>query len=68
MLFVLGSRCGRWASSRSRNLEAAQGFDVALVNALAATALIALALFLVVSALLRVRSERRGAIEPARVA
>ena len=29
---------------------------------------IALAVFLVISALLRVRSERRGAIEPVRVA
>ena len=50
------------------NLEAAQGLDVALVNALAAAALIALALFLVVSALCGVRAERRGAPAPARVA
>jgi carbon starvation protein len=67
MLFVLTITL--WALSRLAlaNLEAAEGFDVQLVNALAATALIALALFLVVSALLRLRSESRRPVEPVRV-
>ena len=64
MLFVLTITLWALGKLAIANLEAAQGFDVALVNALAATALIALALFLAGSALLRVRAERRRATEP----
>ena len=42
------------------NLAASRGFDLELVNALAASALIGLALYLVVTALARLRAERRA--------
>jgi carbon starvation protein len=60
MLFVLTITLWALGKLAIGNLQAAQGFDVQLVNALAATALIALALFLAGSALVRVRAERRG--------
>ncbi len=59
MLFVLTITLWALGKLAIANLEAAKGFDVLLVNALAATALIALALFLAGSALARVRRERR---------
>jgi carbon starvation protein len=68
MLFVLTITLWALGKLAIANLEASQGFDVLLVNALAATALIALALFLATSALVRVRAERRAAARPARVA
>ena len=64
MLFVLTITLWALGKLAIANLAAAQGFDVELVNALAAAALIVLALFLAVSALLRVRAERRRATEP----
>jgi hypothetical protein len=67
MLFVLTITLWALAKLAIANLQAAQGFDVLAVNALAATALIALALFVAASALLRLRAERRGMVEPARV-
>jgi hypothetical protein len=42
------------------NLRAANGIDIAFMNAMAALALTLLALFLIASALIRVREERRG--------
>jgi carbon starvation protein len=68
MLFVLTITLWALGKLAIANLQAAQGFDVLLVNALAATALIALAVFLAGSALVKVRAERRAAVEPARVA
>ncbi len=44
------------------NLAASRGFDLELVNALAASALIGLALYLVITALARLRGERRAAL------
>jgi carbon starvation protein len=64
MLFVLTITLWALGKLALANLEAAQGFDVQLVNALAATALIALALFLAGSALVRVRADRRGTGAP----
>ena len=60
MLFVLTITLWALGKLAIANLEAAQGFDVLLVNALAATALIALALFLAGSALVRVGGRRRA--------
>jgi carbon starvation protein len=68
MLFVLTITLWALGKLAIANLEASQGFDVLLVNALTATALIALALFLVASALVRLRAERRAAAEPVRAA
>jgi carbon starvation protein len=65
MLFVLTITLWALAELAVANVRAAQGFDVAVVNALAATALIALALFLAGSALLRLRADRARAIERA---
>jgi hypothetical protein len=64
MLFVLTITLWALGKLAIANLESAQGFDVQLVNALAATALIALALFLAGSALVRVRADRRGTGAP----
>ena len=68
MLFVLTITLWALGKLAIANLEAAKGFDVSAVNGLAAAALIALAVFLAASALLRVRAERRATVEPARVA
>jgi hypothetical protein len=40
------------------------GLDVSIINGLAALALIALALYLVVTALVKLRAERRAALIP----
>jgi carbon starvation protein len=60
MLFVLTITL--WALGRLAlaNFEASRGLDLELVNALSATALVALALFLVASALVKVRGARLG--------
>ncbi len=41
------------------NLRATRGFDVELINAVASAALVLLALYLAVTALLKLRSDRR---------
>ena len=53
-----------WALGKlvAANLEASRGFDLELVNALVAAALIGLALYLVITALARLRGERRAAL------
>jgi carbon starvation protein len=55
-----------WALGKlvAANLEASRGFDLELVNALGAAALIGLALYLVVAALARLRAERRAELAP----
>ena len=45
-------------------LEAASGFDTALINAIASAALIVLAIYLAVTALVKSRGERRGTLDP----
>lgn len=58
MLFVLVITL--WALARMvvGNFQAAQGFDIKFVNAIASLALISLAIYLVVTAILKLRSER----------
>jgi carbon starvation protein len=61
MLFVLTTTLWALARLAVANLRASKGLDVALVNALAATLLIALALYLLVSAARVMTRERRAA-------
>ena len=60
MLFVLTITLWSLAKLMLANLRAAHGLDIAFINAMAALALTLLALFLIASALIRVREERRG--------
>ncbi|HEX5131768.1 MAG TPA: carbon starvation CstA family protein [Candidatus Krumholzibacteria bacterium] len=65
MLFVLVITL--WAITKLliANLKAAHGFDIAFMNALSAAVLVVLALFLVGSALVKLRRERgRGILAP----
>ena len=66
MLFVLTITLWALGKLTWANLAASRGLDVELVNGVAAALLIALALFLAVSALVKLRAERRGATVPAR--
>jgi len=68
MLFVLTITLWSIGKLLIGNLRAAHGFDIAFINATAAAALTVLALFLVASALLRVREARRGVDAPGSVA
>ncbi len=67
MLFVLAITLWALGKLTITNLGAAQGFDVELLNGVAAALLIVLALYLAVSALLRLRAERKGEAVPAGV-
>jgi carbon starvation protein len=60
MLFVLVITL--WALTKLviGNFQASKGFDMKSVNALAASALIALAVYLIITALLKLRGERRN--------
>ncbi len=58
MLFVLTITLWALGSLALSNLRASHGVDTALVNALSASALIALALYLVAKAALALRRER----------
>jgi carbon starvation protein len=60
MAFVLTITLWALGKLVAANLAASRGFDLELVNALAASALIGLALYLVVTALSRLRAERRA--------
>ena len=60
MLFVLTITLWSLAKLLVANVRAANGFDLAFMNALAAAALTLLALFLIFSAMIRIRDERRG--------
>jgi carbon starvation protein len=64
MIFVLTITL--WALGKLvwSNLHATHGFDIELLNALAAALLIALALFLAVTALLKLRAERGAGAVP----
>jgi carbon starvation protein len=68
MLFVLTITLWSLAKLMVANLRAANGIDIAFINAMAALALTLLALFLIASALIRVREERRGLGAPGSVA
>ncbi|HJU54517.1 MAG TPA: carbon starvation CstA family protein [Pyrinomonadaceae bacterium] len=65
MLFVLAITL--WALVRIvvGNLRASEGFDIKLVNAIAAAALVTLAIYLVVTALIKLRGERKASLAPA---
>jgi carbon starvation protein len=64
MLFVLTITLWSLVKLTIANFRAAQGMDVAMVNGLAAGALILLAIFLVVTALVKLRGERKGSLVP----
>ncbi|HEX2490832.1 MAG TPA: carbon starvation CstA family protein [Blastocatellia bacterium] len=64
MLFVLTITLWSLAKLTVANFRAAHGLDVAMMNGLAAAALILLAIFLVVTALLKMRGERKGSLVP----
>lgn len=59
MLFVLTVTLYAMVKLVIGNLQAANGFDGKMVNAMAAAALICLAIYLVISALLKIRSDRQ---------
>lgn len=60
MCFVLTITLWALGKLTLANLAASQGFDIELLNGLAALLLIVLALFLAVSALVKLRAERRA--------
>jgi carbon starvation protein len=60
MLFVLTITLWSLGKLLIANLRAANGVDIAFLNAMASLALTLLALYLVASAIVRVREERRG--------
>lgn len=62
MIFVLVITLWSLAGLTMANLRAASGLDVQMLNAISAAALILLALFLAVTALLKVRGERKAAL------
>jgi len=59
MLFVLVITLWALGSLVAGNFQASNGFDIKFVNGLASLTLIALAIYLVITALIRVRSEQR---------
>jgi hypothetical protein len=60
MLFVLTITMWALGGLVVGNFRAAVGFDIKLVNGFASLALISLAIYLVVTALIKVRAERHG--------
>lgn len=66
MLFILTITLWALVKLALANLQASSGFDVALVNAVASAALVVLALYLVVTALVKLRGERKSSLVPER--
>jgi carbon starvation protein len=64
MLFVLTITLWSLVKLTIGNFRAAHGLDVAMMNGLAAAALVLLALFLTATALLKLRGERKGSLVP----
>ena len=64
MLFVLTITLWALVKLTIANLQAAHGVDVALVNGVAAAALVVLALYLAVTALIKLRGERKSSLVP----
>ncbi|MCA1555790.1 MAG: hypothetical protein LC747_03775, partial [Acidobacteria bacterium] len=64
MLFVLVITL--WALSKLvyGNLLASSGFDIKLINAIASAALIILATYLTITALVKLRGERKSSLVP----
>jgi carbon starvation protein len=65
MIFVLTITLWALGKLTWSNLHATQGFDVELLNGVAALLLILLALYLALSAVVKLRGERRGTAVPA---
>jgi carbon starvation protein len=64
MLFVLSITLWALIKLVIGNIRLAQGFDIKLVNALAAAALVSLALFVAATALVKLRGERNATLLP----
>jgi carbon starvation protein len=64
MIFVLTITLWSLGKLAIANIRAAHGFDIALINSLSAIALILLALYLAVTAIAKLRSERKGSLAP----
>lgn len=64
MVFVLTMTLWALSQLAVSNLRTAEGLDVALINGLAAIVLIALALYLAVTALFKLRAERTASLVP----
>jgi carbon starvation protein len=62
MLFVLGITLWALVKIVIGNFRAASGFDIKLINAVSAAALVTLAIYLVITALLKLRGERKGTL------
>ena len=67
MLFVLTITLWALASLVVGNFQASNGFDVKFVNGIACLTLILLAIYLVITAILKLRGERRGELAAASV-
>jgi len=63
MIFVLTITLWSLTRLAYANFQSSKGLDVALVNSMAATALIALALFLAVTAILKLRQDRTRTLD-----
>ena len=64
MLFVLTITLWALVKLTIANLQAAHGIDVALINGVAAAALVILALYLAITALVKLRGERKSSLVP----
>jgi carbon starvation protein len=64
MLFVLTITLWALCKLAYGNFRAAHGFDIKLVNALASAALVILATYLTVTALVKLRGERKSSLVP----
>lgn len=64
MLFVLTITLWALCKLAYGNFLAANGFDIKLVNALASTALVLLATYLAITALVKLRGERKSSLVP----
>jgi len=60
MLFVLAITLTALTSLVIGNFRAANGFDIKFVNGSASLVLIVLAIYLVITALMKLRNEKRG--------
>ena len=66
MIFVLIIKLWALVKLAIANFGASTGYDIKLINAIASSALVVLALYLTILALVKVRSDRRkGTLVPA---
>jgi hypothetical protein len=64
MLFVLTITLWALCKLAYGNLRASNGFDIKLVNAIASAALVLLATYLALTALVKLRGERKSSLVP----